>query len=105
MEKKYFSGYFCKKCNSIPLIQIIPKENNSKILSSCKCYKHYQTIDNFIKYNYHKDIEINKITDNSYNYYFENKESKNNETIYIPFITEKLNETWKKMKKEADKIK
>ena len=102
MEKKNYSGYFCKKCNSIPLIQIIPKENNSKILSSCKCRKHYQTIDNFIKCNYHKDIDINKITDNKF---FENKDSKDDETIYIPFITEQLNKNWKKMKKEADKIK
>ena len=102
MEKKNYSGYFCKKCNSIPLIQIIPKENNSKILSSCKCRKHYQTIDNFIKCNYHKDIDINKITDNKF---FENKDSKDDETIYIPFITEQLNKNWKKMKKVADKIK
>jgi len=105
MEKKYYSGYFCKKCNSIPLIQIIPKENISKILSSCKCCKHYQTIDNFIKNNYHKDIDINRITDNSNNKYFGNKDSKNNETIYISFITEKLNKTRKKLEKEADKIK
>ena len=100
MEKQYFNGYFCKKCNSIPLIQIIPKEKNSKILSSCKCCKHYHTIDNFIKYFYHKDIDINRITNNLYNQYYEN-----NEEININLIADKLKKTRIKLEIETNKIK
>ena len=48
-----FSGYYCKKCNFIPFIQIIPKEKNIKIFSSCKCRKQYENIDSFIKICYY----------------------------------------------------
>ena len=105
MEKKYYDGYLCIKCNSIPLIQIIPKVNNSKIFSSCKCCKHYQTIDNFIKCNYHKNIDINNISNNLYNKYFENKDSKYNEKIDINLIINNLNKTKEKIEKESNKIK
>ena len=105
MEKQYYDGYFCKKCNSIPLIQIIPKINNSKIFSSCKCYKHYQTIDNFIKCNYHKNIDINKISNYLYNKYFENKDSKYNEKIDINLIKDNLNKAKERIEKESNEIK
>ena len=105
MEKQYYDGYFCKKCSSIPLIQIIPKINNSKIFSSCKCFKHYQTIDNFIKCNYHKNIDINNISNNSHNKYFENKDSKYNEKIDINLIINNLNKTKEKIEKESNEIK
>ena len=105
MEKQYYNGYFCKKCNSIPLIQIIPKINNSKIFSSCKCCKHYQTIDNFIKYNYHKNIDINKISNNLYNKYFENKDSKYNDKIDINLIINDLNKIKEKIEKGSNEIK
>jgi len=105
MEKQYYDGYFCKKCNSIPLIQIIPKVNNCKIFSSCNCCKHYQTIDNFIKCNYHKNIDINNISNNLYNKYFENKDSKYNEKIDINLIINNLNKTKKKIEKESNEIK
>ena len=63
MDKSKFSGYFCKKCQTIPLIQIIPSENNINIFSSYKYNKKYRIIDSFIKNNYYKDIiEINKIS-------------------------------------------
>ena len=55
INEKY-SGFYCKKCNFIPLIQIIPKEKNIKIFSSCKCRKQYEDIDSFIKNKYHKNI-------------------------------------------------
>lgn len=66
MEKKLFSGYFCLKCKMIPLIQIIPKLKNIKVLSSCKCNKQYQNIEAFIK-NKYKDnlIDINQISKES----------------------------------------
>ena len=66
MEVKKYSGYICQKCNLIPLIQIIPNENNIKILSSCKCYVQYENIDSFIKNKYKKDIiDIKKISKDS----------------------------------------
>jgi len=105
MEKQYYNGYFCNKCNSIPLIQIIPKINNSKIFSSCKCCKHYQTIDNFIKCNYHKNIDINNISNNLYNKYFENKDSKYNEKIDINLIKDNLNKAKERIEKESNEIK
>ena len=59
-EKKY-KGFFCIKCNNIPLIQIIPKKENIYLLFLCKCCKKYENIDIFMK-NYFKDnIPINQI--------------------------------------------
>ena len=53
--------FICKKCNSIPLIELVPKEPELKILLKCKCY-HQQLIKQeiFFKYYYnnnHMDIE------------------------------------------------
>ena len=68
LEKSKYNGYLCKKCNSIPIIQIIPKENNDKILSACKCHKHYENIETFIKNKYSKnEIDINGISKDSLN--------------------------------------
>ena len=69
MEEIKYSGYFCSKCNFIPLIKIIQKNNNIKVFSSCKCHNQYENIESFLKHKYKKDIiNINKI----------NKESPNN---------------------------
>ena len=63
MEVKKYKGFYCKKCNSIPLIQIIPQSKNIKIFSCCKCHKQYQNYDKFIKNNYiTEEIDINKIS-------------------------------------------
>ena len=63
IEKSKYNGYLCKKCNSIPIIQIIPKENNTKILSACKCHKQYENIEIFIKNKSLKnEIDINAIS-------------------------------------------
>ena len=63
IEKSKYNGYLCKKCNSIPIIQIIPKENNTKILSACKCHKQYENIETFIKNKSLKnEIDINAIS-------------------------------------------
>ena len=68
IEKSKYNGYLCKKCKSIPIIQIIPKENNDKILSACKCHKHYENIETFIKNKYSKnEIDINGISKDSLN--------------------------------------
>ena len=48
--------FFCKKCNSIPLIEIVPKESELKLLLSCKCF-HQQLIkqETFFKYYYNNN--------------------------------------------------
>ena len=66
MKEKKYSGYYCNKCNFIPLIKIIPKKNNIKIFSSCKCHKQYENIESFIKNKYKKDIiDLEQITNES----------------------------------------
>ena len=53
-----FIFYLKKWENSIPNIQIIPKEIDTKILSACKCHRQYEDIETFIKNKTLKD-EIN----------------------------------------------
>ena len=62
IEEKKYNGFFCIKCNYIPLIQIIPKKENVNILYSCKCCKNYIQLDMFIKKYYKSNIPINKIS-------------------------------------------
>ena len=64
-EEKYYNGYFCSKCNIIPLIQIIPKTNIINILSLCKCQMQYENIDLFIKSYYKTNIPIEQISKES----------------------------------------
>ena len=49
MEQKKYSGYYCNKCNYIPLIKIIQTNNEIKVYSSCKCKKQYTNIESFLK--------------------------------------------------------
>ena len=72
-SKKNDSNTFilCRKCNSIPLIELVPKENDLKILLSCNCNKqHLIKKQSFYKYYYNDkcmDIEENNnITINKY---------------------------------------
>ena len=104
MENNLFTGYFCIKCNMIPLIQIVPKKNNIKILSLCKCNKQYHNIESFINNKYKVNIiDINKISNesvfNEYNKYINESE------INISSIINKLNIIKKEMIKDADDIK
>lgn len=70
MSENNFSGYFCKKCNFIPLIKIFQNKNNIKVFSSCKCHIQYESVESFLKNKYRKNIiNINNIS----------KESPNNE--------------------------
>ena len=63
IDKSKYDGYFCKKCKSIPIIQIIPKIFNTKILSACKCHRQYENIESFIKNKSLKDkIQISQIS-------------------------------------------
>jgi len=92
MKDKKYSGYFCNKCNFIPLIKIIPKKNNIKIFSSCKCHKQYENIESFIKNKYKKDIiDLEQITNESPNNYQNemNFEKANLDSIIQKFKKEK----------------
>ena len=74
-DKSKYDGYFCKKCNSIPLIQIIPKDNITKILSACKCHKQYVNIETFIQNkSLTEKIDINKISNQAINNFFKETE-------------------------------
>ena len=107
MEISKYSGYYCQKCNLIPLIQIIPQQNNIKIFSSCKCHKQYQSIEAFIKKNYKNDIvDINKISKESLiNEYYKYKNKKEENKVDINFIINKLNQAKDKIRKEGMEIK
>ena len=92
MNDKKYSGYFCNKCNFIPLIKIIPKKNNIKIFSSCKCHKQYENIESFMKNKYKKDIiDLGQITNESPNNYQNemNYEKTNLDAIIQKFKNEK----------------
>ena len=68
-DNSKYDGFFCKKCNSIPLIEIIPKDN--KILSACKCHKQYENIETFIQNKSLKEkIDINIISNEPLNNFF-----------------------------------
>lgn len=95
MEEINYSGYFCTKCNFIPLIKIIPKNNNIKVFSSCKCHNQYENIESFLKHKYKKDvINKNKI----------NKESPNNYHNKLSFEETTLNSIIQKFNKEKIKV-
>ena len=68
IEQTKYDGYFCRKCKSIPIIQIIPKEADTKILSACKCHRQYEKIESFIRNKSLNDIiEINQISNEPIN--------------------------------------
>ena len=60
MEK---TGFYCKKCNSIPLIQIVPKEKDIEIFCMCKCNKKLLKYDTFMKNYYKTNFDYSKISD------------------------------------------
>ena len=62
MEK---TGFYCVKCNSIPLIQIVPKIKEIKIFSSCKCNKKLINYDSFLTNYYVKNINYDNISNES----------------------------------------
>lgn len=47
------SSFFCPKCETIPQIEIYPKDNHLNILATCKCHKQLLKYDVFYK-NYFK---------------------------------------------------
>ena len=105
MDDNKFSGYYCKKCNSIPLIQIIPKINNIKILTSCKCNKQYQNIDSFIKNYYFQDIDALNITSKDKNKKEFCQNNQKEKDFDIKLIIDKFNKAKEKLYKEGLELK
>ena len=69
MEK---TAYYCRKCNSIPLVQIVPKEKEIKLFCMCKCNKKLINYDIFMKIYYKTNFDYSKISDkNIYNEYID----------------------------------
>ena len=65
---KINSLFICRKCKSIPSIEIVPKEYDIKILLSCKCNKQLLIRKEIFYKQYYNDksidIENNKNIDN-----------------------------------------
>ena len=95
-QKKIFNGFYCQKCNSIPLIEILPDNKNTSIFFFCKCHKNCLSIDLFNRNYYRKNIEKNKITKEINNIEF-NKinflKNKNEGKKYINNIIEEYQKT------------
>ena len=78
--------YFCTKCNMIPSIHLVPKDEEIKIFYVCKCSKNYIKYKLFHKLFYKENIETQIPTN----------EPKPDTSINIPQILEK----YKKLKEE-----
>ena len=106
-SNKNNSLIFCKKCNSIPLIELVPKESGLKIFLSCKCF-HQKLIkeETFFKYYYYNNnMEIEE------NIEIENEKIKNLINIYNQYkntfmnnLDELKDNIEKKFKNCLDKI-
>ena len=95
MSEIKYSGYYCNKCNYIPLIKIIPKINEIKVFSSCKCNKQYENIDTFLKNKYRNNITNSDTII---------KESPNNSHNQLEFDKSKIESILEKFNKEKLKI-
>ena len=100
IENNNYKGYFCSKCNRIPLVQIIPKTDTLNILSLCKCRKQYEDIDSFDKNYYKTDISIDKISKEPI---MNNPQDIKEENIKT--IIEKFNKTKEEMDNHSKEIK
>ena len=86
MEK---TGFYCPKCKSVPIIQIIPKISSINIFCCCKCNKKLINYNNFLKNYYLKNINYENIS---------------NEPIYEKSLNEKdINQNKKEI--DIEKIK
>lgn len=107
-NKNIFKGFYCKKCNTIPLIEMIPDNKNTTIFFYCKCHKKSQSIDLFNRNYYQNNIELNKISSlkNNCNYndidFIKNKSEKETK---IKDIIEEYNKTKKEFYKYSKDLK
>lgn len=100
IEKPKYNGYFCTKCKSIPIIQIIPKEKETTIYSACKCHRQYENIELFIKNkSLKKEIDINEISKESINSF------QNESTIDIKTIKQQFDKAKKDLYQNSDDLK
>ena len=97
------TGFYCIKCNSIPLVQIVLKEEDIKLFCMCKCNKKLINYDIFIKNYYRTNFDYSKISnepiykeyiDKNPRYGHDNSNEINLEKINADFkyILEKVNE-------------
>ena len=75
-ESEFFSQIYCPKCKSVPLIQIHPKDNDIKILISCKCHQQLIKQDAFLKNYYKPIVKYNNIKESENNKCSQEKVSK-----------------------------
>ena len=64
-------SFYCQRCETIPLIELAPKENELKILTTCQCHRQLLKAKAFFRYYYHPDhsqlkSEPRKESSNSY---------------------------------------
>ena len=98
-KKNYYNGFYCLKCNYIPLIQIIPKKENVFILSLCNCNRKYLKLDLFYKNFYQNNISINKICNASLIKTYKNIEEKEISLKYDEFkeVADKIEKHYKEI--------
>ena len=106
MENKKYSGYLCKKCFCIPFFEIINNKSDIKIFSACKCNKHYEKIDTFIKNKYIEEFsDINKILNEPIINVTRNDKIKIEKQFEIDFIMNDFINNKKKLNEAAENIK
>lgn len=93
-------SFYCKKCETVPLIELAPKENELKILASCQCHRQLLKAKSFFKYYYNPySIQLESEVSN---------EPKNNNINNLiqnyQDYKEKFNNNCKRVKEEAVNI-
>ena len=48
-------SFYCLKCETIPLIELAPKENELKILTTCQCHRQLLKAKSFFRFYYNPD--------------------------------------------------
>jgi WD40 repeat protein len=113
-EKNKGGYYYCIKCNCIPLLHLIAKENNIKIYSVCKCDKKCLTYEAFSKVYYQLNkkenlLNVREDTEQKENINIEEKtkqyqELKNEINNFNLELKNKLIEHYQNKIKEIEKL-
>ena len=64
------SSFFCPKCETIPQIEIYPKDNHLNILATCKCHKQLLKYDIFYKNYFKQNLKKSSIKNIQNKIYF-----------------------------------